>query len=141
MKKTITGWMSQDFTKGQAKDGFTFAQEKLNDHMVPVTITYGEGKPDAQYPLCESVGLTPHGVSNVCSENEYLCASYVEAYLAGHPAYKQRKPATKTVWEYIYCTTEGTWHQCSGLMTESQAESYFRSYAGYKKLRSFEVPE
>lgn len=41
-----------------------------------------------KYPKCLEYGLKPHPVTKICHEDEYLCASYVEAFLNGHEAYK-----------------------------------------------------
>jgi hypothetical protein len=47
-------------------------------------MTDDNGKP--RYPMCVEYGLRPHSANSM--EDEYLCASYIEAFLNGHPGYK-----------------------------------------------------
>lgn len=54
--------------------------------------------------------------------------------------YDDGKPATKTVWEWMWRAGHGPWQLGGTLHDEAEAA---HSYAGgeYKKLRSFEVEE
>lgn len=51
--------------------------------------------------------------------------------------YDDGKPATKTVWEWMY-KEDGVWAVSTALMDEDEAERAFKNFP-HKKARSFEV--